>query len=122
MVYLVLRPYLCILVDGLVNYIVVRNHLLLRSEGQILQTRIPLLQVDVAETTVERDLAGIQLEFQAKLFVVDVVVAAQVQERVVEVGQRFLEVAHEEVGHALLEVCDGEVLVQTHSALVAIDL
>jgi hypothetical protein len=101
---------------------VVRNHLLLRGERQILQTSVSLLQVDVAETTIKQNLAGVKLELQAELLVVDVVVAAQVQEGVVEVCKRLLEVAHEEVGYALLEVCDGEVLVQTHSALVAVDL
>ena len=100
----------------------VRHHFLLRSEGQILESSISLLQVDVAKTAVEEHLTGVQLELQAELLVVDVVVAAQVQQRVVEVGKRFLEIAHEEVGHTLLEVCDGEILVQTHSALVAVDL
>jgi hypothetical protein len=101
---------------------VIGNHLLLCCERQILQTRISLLEVDVAKTAVEQDLAGVQLELQAQLFVVDVVVATQVQECVVEVGERLLKVAHEEVRDTLLEVCDGEILVQTHSALVAVDL
>ena len=100
----------------------VRNNLLFGSERQILQTSVSLLEIDVAETAVEEDLAGVQLELQAQLFVVDVVVSAQVQKCVVEVGEGLLKVAHEKVGHALLEVCDSEVLVQTHSALVAFDL
>jgi hypothetical protein len=56
------------------------------------------------------------------LLIVDVVVAAEVEESVVEVGEGLLKVAHEEIGHALLEVCNGEVLVQPHSALVAVHL
>jgi hypothetical protein len=76
---------------------VVGDHLLLCCERQVLQACVPLLQVYVAQAAIEQDFARVQLELQAQLFVVDVVVAAQVQERVVEVGERLLEVAHEEV-------------------------
>ena len=114
--------YVCFLPNGLVDDIVVGNHLLLGGKGQILETSLSLLQVDVAETTVEQHLTGVQLKLQAQLLVVDVVVSAQVQQCVVEVGEGLFKVAHEEVGDTLLEVCNCEVLVQPHSALVAIDL
>jgi hypothetical protein len=68
--------YLCGLIDGLINHVVVWHHLLLCSERQVLQTGVSLLQVDVAETTVEEHLARVQLELQAELLVIDVVVAA----------------------------------------------
>lgn len=114
--------YLCFLTNGLIDDVVVWHNLLLGRKRQVLQTSISLLQVDVAKTAVEQHLARVEFELEAKLFVVDVVVASQVEKGVVEISQRFLEVAHQEIGNTLLEVCDGKVLVQTHSALVAIDL
>jgi hypothetical protein len=116
------NPYLCCFINGLVDYVVIGHHLLLGGKGQILHTGILLLEVDVAEATVEQDFARIQLEFQAKLLVVDIIVTAQVEQRVIKVGERLFKVSHEEVGNTLLEVGDGEILVQPHSALVAIDL
>ena len=113
--------YLCFFADGLVNDVVIGHDLFLCGKGQILQTGVSLLQVDVAQTAVEEDLTRVELELEAELLVVDVVVAAQVEQRVVKVCEGLLEVAHEEVGDALLEVGDGEVLVQPHSALVAVD-
>ena len=44
--------YVCFLPNGLIDDIVVGNHLLLGGEGQILETSLSLLKVDVAETTV----------------------------------------------------------------------
>ncbi len=88
-----------------------RFSLLLRRVRQVLQTNILLLQVDVAETAIEEYLAGVQLELQAQLLVVDVAVAAEIQEGVVEVCQCLLKIAQEEVRNSLLEVCHGEVLV-----------
>lgn len=49
-------------------------------------------------------------------------VAAEVEEGIVEIGESFLKVAEEEIGNALLKVGDGEILVETNSALVAFDL
>jgi hypothetical protein len=95
---------------------------LLGCERQILHTSIFLLEVNVAQSTVEENLARVQLELQTELFVVDIIVASEVQERVVEISERFLEIAHKEVRDALLEVGYGEVLVQPHSALVAVHL
>lgn len=100
----------------------VGDDLLFRSERQVLHTSILLLEVDVAETTIEEYFARVELELQTQLLIVDVVVPAEVKQGVVEVGQRFLEITHEEVGHTLLEIGDGEVLIQPHSALVAVDL
>jgi hypothetical protein len=50
---------------------VVLHHLLLDGILQILHTRLHLLEVDVAEATVEEDLARVQLEQQTQLRVVD---------------------------------------------------
>ena len=100
----------------------VLHHLLLDGVLQILQTGVHLLEVDVAETAVEQDLARVQLEQQAQLRVVDQCVAAEVEEGVVEVGEGLFEVAEQEVGDTLLEVGDGEVLVELDCALVALDL
>lgn len=114
--------HLCFLLDGLVNHIVVLNHLLLGRICQILQASFFLLQIDVAEAAVEEHLTRVQLEHEPELLVVDGRVSAEVEEGVVEVGEGLFEVAEQEVGHALLEVCDGEVLVETDGALVAGDL
>ena len=57
--------YFCFLTDSFVNHIVIWDHFLLGSKGQILQTRLPLLQVDVAKTTIEEDLTRIQFELEA---------------------------------------------------------
>lgn len=100
----------------------IRNHLLLRRIRQILHTSLLLLQIDVAQPAIEQHLARIQLELQPQLLIVDTVVPAEIEQCVVEVGKSFLEVAHEEVGYALLEVCDGEVPVQLHSALIELNL
>jgi hypothetical protein len=70
-----------------------------------------LLQVDVAQATVEEDFAGVELEEETKLGVVDHGIAAEVEEGIVEVRKSLFEVAEEEIGNALLEVGDGEVLV-----------
>ena len=71
----------------------VLHHLLLDGVLQILEPGVHLLEVDVAETAVEEDLARVQLEQQAKLRVVDQCVAAEVEEGVVEVGEGLFEVA-----------------------------
>ena len=117
-----MSAHLCFLLDGLVNHVVVLDHLLLGRICQILQAGLFLLQVDVAEAAVEQHLARVQLEHEPELLVVDGRVPAQVEEGVVEVGEGLFEVAEQEVGHALLEVCDGEVLVEADGALVAGDL
>ena len=70
-----------------------------------------MLQVDVAQATVEEDFARVELEEEAKLGVVDHGIATEVEEGIVEVCKSLFEVAEEEIGNALLEVGDGEVLV-----------
>jgi hypothetical protein len=117
-----LATYLCLLTDGLVNDIVVRYHLLFCGECQVLHTRLELLEIDVTQPSVEQDLAGEQFEFQSELLVVDIVVPSEVKKRVVEIGQCLFKVAHQEVGDALLEVGDCQVLVVLDGAEVAIDL
>lgn len=100
----------------------VLHHLLLDGVLQILHTSFHLLQVDVAETTVEQDLARVELEDQPELPIVDQRVAAEVKKCVVEVRQGLLEITQQKVGNTLLKVSDGEVLVEFDSALVAFDL
>ena len=104
-------PYLCLLPDGLINDIVVLDNLLLDSVGQVLQTSLLLLQVDVAQTSVEEDFARVELEEKTQLRIVDHVVTAQVEQGIVEVGEGFLEIAEQEIGDTLLEVCYCQVLV-----------
>jgi len=101
---------------------VVLDDLLLGRVCQILHARLFLLEIDVAEAAVEEDLARVELEEEAELRIVDDGVAAEVEQSVVEVGERLLEVAEEEVGDALLEVGDGEILVEADGPLVAFDL
>lgn len=62
------------------------------------------------------------MEFEAKLVVVDQRIASQVKKGVVEVDQRFFEIAKEEIRDALLEVCDGKIFVHGDSSLVTFDL
>lgn len=102
---------LCLFLNSLVDYVVILDNLFLDGIRQILHTRFLLLQVDVAQSTVEQDLAGIQLEEETQLGIIDHVVASQVQEGVVEVGEGLLKVANEKVGYTLLEIGYGEVLV-----------
>ena len=108
--------------NSLVNHVVVGNDLFLRSVDEILQTSVLLLEVNVAQTAVEKHFTRVQLELEAELLVIDVVVTAEVEQGVVKVGQCLLKVTHQKVGDALLEISYGEVLVQPHCALVAIDL
>lgn len=63
-----------------------------------------------------------QLKLETELFVVDVVIASEIEQSVVEVSESFLKVAHEEVGNALLEVGHSQVLIELDSALIAVDL
>lgn len=105
------KTYLCLLANGLVNNIVVLDNLFLDSILEILKTSFLLLQVNVAETTVEQNLARIQLEHETQLGVVDHCVTSEVEQGIVEVGEGLFEVAEQEVGDTLLKVGDGEVLI-----------
>lgn len=107
---------------SLVDNVVVLDHLLFDGIRQVLHASIPLLQVDVTQAAVEKYLARVQLEQKPQLGIVDHGVAAQVQQGVVEVGERLLEIAEQEVGNALLEVCDSKILVESNRALVAFNL
>lgn len=100
----------------------VRSNLLFDSILEVLHSGAHLLQVDVAKATVEQDFARIQSEFQAQLLIINVRVATQVQERIIEVGEGFLEIANQKVRNSLLEIRDSKVLVQSHGTLVAFDL
>jgi hypothetical protein len=105
------HAYLCLLTDGLINDVVVLHDLLLDCIRQVLHTSVFLLQIDVTQATVEENLAGVKLEKQTKLSVVDHRIAAQVEKSIVEIGKGLFEVAEEEVRDALLEVCDGKILI-----------
>lgn len=106
-----MTKYLCFFSDGLVDDVVILDHLLLHSVRQVLQTSIFLLQVDVAKTTVEQNLAGIQLKQETELCVIDHGVASEVQQRVVEICQRLLEIPQKKVGYTLLEVSHSKILI-----------
>ena len=108
--------------DRFVDHVMIRGHFLFPCECEILKTGIFLLKVHVAEATVEEDLAGVKLELEAQLLIIDVGVSSQVQQGVIEICQRLLKVTHEEVGDTLLEVCNCEVLVELDRALVAFHL
>lgn len=114
--------YLGLFTNGLINHIMIGDDLLLCGEIQVLHSSVLLLQIDVAQTTIEEHFAGVELELEAELLIVDVVVSAEVEEGVVEVCEGLFEVAHEEVGYTLLEVSYSQVLVQLHGALVVFDL
>jgi hypothetical protein len=73
------RSYLGLFPDCLINDVVVLDNLLLHGIGQILQTGLLLLQVDVAETSIEQNLTRVKLEEQTKLRIVDHSIASQVQ-------------------------------------------
>jgi hypothetical protein len=51
--------YLCLFPNRIVNYIVIRSHLLLLRIAKILQTRLLLLEVYVAQAAVKEDLARV---------------------------------------------------------------
>lgn len=97
------------------------DDLFLDGIGKVLEAGLLLLQVDVAEAAIKENLAGIELEHETQLRIVNHIIPAQVEQSIVEVGQSFLKVADEKVGHALLEVGDGEILIEAHGALIALD-
>lgn len=114
--------YLCFFPNSLVDHVVVLDDLFLDRIAQILHTGFLLLEVDVAQATVEENLARVELEEQAKLGVVDHGVASQVEQRIVEVGQGLFEITQQKVRYTLLEICDREILIQADGALVGFDL
>ena len=91
------RTYFCLLLDGLIDNVMIWYNLLLGCECQILHSLVELFEVDVTQSAVEQDLTRKQLELQAQLFVVDVVVPAKVEKCVVEVCQCLFKVSHQEV-------------------------
>lgn len=92
-----------------VNDIMVLNHLFLDGVGQVLQTQLLLLQIDVAQTAIEENLARVKLEEKTKLGIIDDGVATEVEEGVVKIGEGLLEITEEKVRNTLLEVGDGEI-------------
>ena len=114
--------YLSLFPDGLVDDIVVLDHLLLHGVSKILEAGLLLLQVDVAEPTVEQHFARVQLEQETQLRVVDHGVSSEVEQSVVEVRQGFLKIAQQEVGDTLLEVGYSQVLIETNGSLVTLNL
>lgn len=114
--------YIGFLADRVVNDIVVLDNLFLGSVDEILHASLLLLQIDVAETTVESDFASVKLEEQTQLRIVNHGVSAEIEEGVVEIGQGLFEIAEKEIGDALLKVGDGKVLVEANGSLIAFDL
>ncbi len=49
-------------------------------------------------------------------------IASEVEKGIVEVCEGFLKVAEEEIGDALLEISNGEILIETNSSLVTFNL
>ena len=114
--------YLGLFLDRLVNDIVVRCDLFLYRIIEILQAWTFLLQIDIAKTTIEQDFARVQAELESKLLIVYVGVSSQVEQCVVEVGQRFFEVTNEKVRDTFLEVCDSKILIEFDCFLIAFNL
>lgn len=54
--------YIGFLTDSIIDHIVIFNNLLLDCKSQILHTSLLLLEVDVAEATVEEYFARVQFE------------------------------------------------------------
>lgn len=100
----------------------IRCNFLLRRVLEVLHARGHLPQVSVTQAAVEEDLAREEPELQAQLLVIDGGVATQVEQSVIEIGQRLLEITQQKVRHSLLEVGNGEILVQTDGTLVTLDL
>lgn len=98
------------------------SHLLFRRILQVSHPSLQLLQVYVAKTSVEEHLTRIQLEFEAQLFVINVRITPEIKECVVEVDECFFEIADQEIGDTLLEVCDGQVIVKSNCSLIAFNL
>lgn len=80
-----LRSYLCFLPNCLIDDIVILDNLFLDGEREILHSSFLLLEVYITETTIEKNLARIELEHETELCIVDHVVPSQVQQRVVEI-------------------------------------
>ncbi len=72
-------PYLSPLLYGFIYDIMVVCHFLSCCVSQISHSNLFLLQVDVAQASIEEDFAGVQLEFETQLFVVDISVPSQVE-------------------------------------------
>lgn len=110
------------LTNSLINDFMVRCDLLIDSILKVLHAGFILFKVDIAETAIEEDFARVQPELQTQLFIVNIGIPAQIKQCVVEIGQGFFEVAEQEVGDALLEICHRQVLVQLNTALIAFHL
>lgn len=117
-----MQTHISFLADGVVNDIVVFDNFFLDGIGQILHTCILLLEVNVAETAIKEYFARIQLEKQTQLRIVDHGIASEVEEGIVEIGQGLFEIAEEKIGNALLEIRDGEVLIEANGSLVTFNL
>lgn len=90
--------------------------------AKISHASLLLLQVNVAQPAVEQHFTRKEFELQAELLVVDVGIPSQIQQRIIEVCQGLLEVTEEKIRDTLLEVGNGEVLIQPHRPLVTFDL
>lgn len=84
--------YICTLPNGIVNHVVVGRDFLLCGVGEILHTGNHLLEVDIAKPPVEQDFARVQSEVETQLLIVNRCIPAEIQQRVVEIGQRFFKV------------------------------
>ena len=73
---------------------------------------VELAHVYLAQTLVEHDLCRVELELEAELLVIDVLVTTEIEEGTVKVPEGEVVPLEEEVGDPALEVGDGEELVE----------
>lgn len=66
---------------------------LLCGKLQVLHTKLRLANVNIAKTTIKQDLARKEAKLQTELFIVDKHIAPEVEQGIVEIGQRFFKVA-----------------------------
>ena len=115
-------PYLCLFSDGFVDYLMIGSNLFFHGVIQICHAGFCLLQIDVAQSSIEQDFTGEELEFKPQLIIVDEGIASQVEESVVEVCQCFLEVTNKEIGDTLLEICYSKKIILSYGSLITFDL
>lgn len=88
---------LSFLSNSFVDDVVVFHDLLLDGIRQILQTSLFLLQIYIAQSSIEKYFARVEFEEEAKLGIVDHAVTSQIQQRIVKVGQGLFEIAQQKI-------------------------
>lgn len=88
---------LSFLSNSFVNDVVVFHDLFLDGICQILHTSLFLLQIYVAQSSIEEYFARVELEEETKLGIVNHAVTSQIQQRIVKVGQSLFEIAQQKI-------------------------